>query len=58
VLPPDRPELVAQAIREAHDGAHDLEAMGRRGREYVVAEADRSVAVERYRSVVDGLLRG
>jgi hypothetical protein len=31
--------------------------MGRRGREYVVAEADRSVAVERYRTVVDGLLR-
>jgi glycosyltransferase involved in cell wall biosynthesis len=58
VLPPDRPDLVAQAIREAHNGVHDLEAMGQRGREYVVAEADRSVAVERYRSVVDGLLRG
>ena len=49
VVPPGRPELLARAIRRAHDGELDLEEMGRRGREYVIAEADRSVAVDRYR---------
>ncbi|HST24906.1 MAG TPA: glycosyltransferase family 4 protein [Gaiellaceae bacterium] len=52
VLPPGRPELVARVIRDAHDGKLDLEEMGRRGREYVTAEADRAVAVDRYRSVL------
>jgi glycosyltransferase involved in cell wall biosynthesis len=51
VVPPGRPELLAEAIRDLHDGKHDLEELGRRGREYVLAEADRSVAVERYRSL-------
>jgi colanic acid biosynthesis glycosyl transferase WcaI len=58
VVPPGRPELIAEVIRRAHDGGYDLEEMGRRGREYVVAEADRSVAVARYErlllEVVDG----
>jgi len=48
VVPPGRPELLAEAIRRAHDGEYDLDDMGRRGREYVVTEADRSVAVGRY----------
>ncbi len=48
VVPPGRPELLAEAIRGAHDGELDLEEMGRRGREYVVTEADRSVAMARY----------
>jgi colanic acid biosynthesis glycosyl transferase WcaI len=52
VVPPGRPELLAQAIRRAHDGADDLDEMGRRGREFVVAEADRAVAVERYAAVL------
>jgi glycosyltransferase involved in cell wall biosynthesis len=52
VLPPGRPELLAQAIRQAHDGELDLEAMGARGREYVTSDADRSVAVARYRSLL------
>ena len=52
VLPPGRPELVAEAIRASHDGEFDLEEMGRRGREYVVREADRRVAVERYRRLL------
>jgi hypothetical protein len=43
---------VAQALRDAHDGVHDLDAMGRRGREYVQREADRSVAIERYRKLL------
>jgi len=52
VVPPGRPELLAQAIRRAYDGELDLEELGRRGREYVVETADRAVAVERYRSVL------
>jgi len=55
VVPPNRPELVADALRDLHDGRHDLEAMGRRGREYVVADADRSVAIERYRRLLHEL---
>ncbi len=56
VIPPGRPELLARTIRAARDGAYDLEAMGRRGREYVEQEADRSVAMERYRKLVAELL--
>jgi glycosyltransferase involved in cell wall biosynthesis len=52
VVPPGRPELLANAIRSAHDGELGLEAMGRRGRDYVVAEADRAVAVGRYRDLL------
>jgi glycosyltransferase involved in cell wall biosynthesis len=56
VLPPGRPELVARTIRDAYEGRHDLEEMGRRGRDYVTAEADRAVAVGRYRSVLRELV--
>lgn len=56
VIEPERPELLARTIRAAHDGVFDLEAMGRRGREYVEREADRSVAMERYRALVAELL--
>jgi putative colanic acid biosynthesis glycosyltransferase WcaI len=52
VVPPGRPELVAATLRDAYDGRLDLEEMGRRGREYVTAEADRRVAVGRYRAVL------
>ncbi len=52
VVPPARPELLARAIRDAHDGRYDLEAMGARGREWVEREADRSVAVRRYRDLL------
>jgi putative colanic acid biosynthesis glycosyltransferase WcaI len=55
VLPPGRPELVARVIRDAYDGKLDLDDMGRRGREYVTAEADREVALGRYRSVLQEL---
>jgi colanic acid biosynthesis glycosyl transferase WcaI len=48
VVPPGRPELLARAIRDAHDGKYDLTEMGRRGREWVEREADRSVALRRY----------
>jgi glycosyltransferase involved in cell wall biosynthesis len=56
VVPPGRPELLAAEIRRAHDGEYDLERMGRRGREYVVAEADRAVAIGRYRELLAGVL--
>jgi hypothetical protein len=49
-------ELLAAAIRRAHDGEYDLEEMGRRARQYAVAEADRGVAVERYRALLAELV--
>lgn len=58
VVAPNRPELVAEAIRAARDGAYDLEEMGRRGREFVVAEADRTVAVARYRELLHAIASG
>lgn len=55
VVPPGRPELVAGAIRDAYEGRYDLDEMGRRGREYVEREADRAVALARYREVLSEL---
>jgi hypothetical protein len=52
VLPPGRPELLAEAIRAAYDGELDLAGMGSRGREYVVTHADRALAVSRYRALL------
>ncbi len=52
VVPPGNPFALAAAIRAAHDGEYDLEAMGRRAREFAEAEADRAIAVDRYRSVL------
>jgi glycosyltransferase involved in cell wall biosynthesis len=52
VVPPGRPELLARAIRDAHDGRYDLQGMGARGREWVEREADRTVAVRRYRDLL------
>ena len=47
--------LLAAAIRAAHDGEYDLEEMGRRARAFAEAESDRSIAVQRYRAVIDEL---
>jgi glycosyltransferase involved in cell wall biosynthesis len=58
VIPPGRPELLARTIRDAAEGAYDLAEMGRRGREWVEQEADRSVAMRRYRAVVAELVNG
>lgn len=52
VVPPGRPELLARAIRDAHDGKYDLAEMGARGREWVEQEADRTVAIGRYRELL------
>ncbi len=35
VVPPSRPELLAEVIRDAYEGRYDLDAMGARGRAYV-----------------------
>jgi colanic acid biosynthesis glycosyl transferase WcaI len=56
VVPSGRPELVAGAIRDAYEGAVDLAAMGARGRRYVEREADRGVAIARYRGVLEELV--
>lgn len=56
VVQPGRPELLAAAIRSAYDGQLDLRAMGERGRRYVVEQADRAIAVERYRGLLQGLM--
>lgn len=56
VLPPGRPDLLARTIRAAAEGAFDLEEMGRLARAYVEREADRVVAMERYRSLVKEML--
>jgi colanic acid biosynthesis glycosyl transferase WcaI len=52
VVPPGRPELLARAIRDAHDGKYHLDEMGARGRNWVEQEADRTVAVRRYRDLL------
>jgi colanic acid biosynthesis glycosyl transferase WcaI len=57
VIPPGRPDLLAATLRDLVSGNHDLEEMGRRGRAYVEAEADREIAVGRYRRLLAGLVR-
>jgi colanic acid biosynthesis glycosyl transferase WcaI len=52
VVPPGEPDRVADAIRSLASGEHDLAGMGRRGRAYVESEADRRVALARYRSLL------
>lgn len=56
VIPPGRPDLLADEIRRAAAGEYDLEEMGRRGREWVEAEGGREHAVERYRELLGKLL--
>jgi colanic acid biosynthesis glycosyl transferase WcaI len=56
VVPPGRPELLAQTIRTAVNGEHDLEEMGRRGRAWAEANADKKVAISRYRAVLTDVL--
>jgi colanic acid biosynthesis glycosyl transferase WcaI len=55
IVAPGRPERLAETIRLAYDGGYDLERMGALGREYVVANADRAVAVSRYATLLRGL---
>ncbi len=57
VVAPGEPVRLAEAIRAAHDGVYDLDALGAAGREWVVANADRSIAVGRYRELLHAILR-
>ena len=52
VIPPSRPELLAEVIRDAYEGRYDLDAMGALGRAYVAEDADTRVALGRYRDVL------
>jgi colanic acid biosynthesis glycosyl transferase WcaI len=52
VVPPSRPELLTQVIRDMYEGRVDLAAMGQRARVYALAEATRGIAHERYRAVL------
>ena len=52
VIPPGRPDVLAGTIRELREQPDELAAMGARGREYVVAAADRLVAIGRYRALL------
>jgi glycosyltransferase involved in cell wall biosynthesis len=56
VIPPSRPELLAEVIRDAYEGRYDLDGMGARGRAYVTEDADTRVAVGRYREVLRELV--
>jgi colanic acid biosynthesis glycosyl transferase WcaI len=56
VVPPGDSLRLAETIRAFYSGDHDLEAMGRRAREYAEAQADRTIAVERYRDLLSGVV--
>ena len=53
VVPPGDPLSLARAIRDCHDGVHDLAEMGRRARAYAEIHAGYSVAMSRYRQVLE-----
>ncbi len=57
VVPPNDPPALTRAIRLAYSGELPLEEMGRAAREYVVREGDRTVAVERYRTLLRELVK-
>ena len=52
VVPPGRPERVANVIRDVAEGRLSLVGMGDLGRAWVEREADREVAFDRYRRLV------
>ena len=56
VVPPNRPELLAAAIRDARNGVLDLAGMGERARAFALADATREVAVDRYRALLAELV--
>ena len=58
VVRPGDPLQLAEAIRAFHDGAYDLDEMGRRARAYAESETDRTIAVARYRQVLDEVRHG
>ena len=55
-IPPGDPGALAAAIRDAHARRGELDALGARGREHVVAHYDREHALERYRELLRSVL--
>jgi colanic acid biosynthesis glycosyl transferase WcaI len=58
VVEPGSPLLLAEAIRACRDGEFDLAEMGRRARAYAEQEADRTIAVDRYRRLLEEVRAG
>ena len=56
VVPPGRPDLIETTIRSLVAGDHDLHEMGQRGRAWVEENADREVALRRYRDELAAVL--
>jgi glycosyltransferase involved in cell wall biosynthesis len=56
-IEPGDPIALAEVLRAAHDGAYDLEERGRRARAFAETASDRSIAVGRYRAVLDEIRR-
>jgi colanic acid biosynthesis glycosyl transferase WcaI len=52
VVPPDRPDLIARAIRDLAHGEYDLAAMGVRARAYAESQASLDSAVRRYEELL------
>jgi colanic acid biosynthesis glycosyl transferase WcaI len=57
VVPPGRPDLLETTIRSLIAGDHDLHQMGQRGRAWAEENADREVALQRYRDELAAVLR-
>ena len=55
-VPPGDPELLADAIRDLHGRRAELAELGRNARLYAEREAERTVALGRYRELLDELL--
>jgi colanic acid biosynthesis glycosyl transferase WcaI len=55
VVSPGRPKVLAGAIRAAYGAELDLAEMGRRARGYATTEADRDIAIGRYRELLAGV---
>jgi colanic acid biosynthesis glycosyl transferase WcaI len=55
-IPPERPELLAGAIRDAADGAFDLDGMGSRGRAYIEREGTFERSAAQYLDLLDRLI--
>jgi glycosyltransferase involved in cell wall biosynthesis len=56
-VPPGDVQALAGAIREAYARRHELDELGRRGREYVVANHDTTVALGHYRRLLARVVR-
>lgn len=57
-VPPGDAAALAAAVRRAASGSVDLEAMGRRGREYVLRHYDRRVLARRYMAILRRVANG